>query len=153
MDEGLVKPKRLCPIFIYSLHNRHPVRNNFLAIVSKIWWWSRLHCEVLAIARACVQCQEAGKNIKTILSKTKSKPPVCTESNRDGASDFTGLFQNVIIPNKTLLVSVDHFPGCPGSEIFKKSSNRKSFGILNKLNSYKWKTKSDTIRSCDITLK
>ena len=62
MDERLVIPKMLPPILKRSLHYGHPGRDSMLATVSNIWW-PRLHREIVGIAKACQQCQVAGKSI------------------------------------------------------------------------------------------
>ena len=62
MDERLVNPKLLRAIIMKNLHYGHPERDSMLATVSNVWW-PRLHRELVGIAKACLQCQVAGKNM------------------------------------------------------------------------------------------
>ena len=58
------------PIIICSLHYGHPDRDSMLATVGNIWL-PKLHWEVVSLAKACAQCQQAGKDIKPILRENK----------------------------------------------------------------------------------
>ena len=63
-----VHPKTLRPEIIRSLHYGHPGRDTMLATVSNICW-PRLHRKVVSLAKTCPQCQQAGKNIKTVMKQ------------------------------------------------------------------------------------
>ena len=67
-DELLVFPKALRLVFIRSLDYGHPGRDTMLATVS-IVWWPRFHREVVSLPKTCSQCQQAGKNIKTVIKQ------------------------------------------------------------------------------------
>ena len=132
MDERLVIPKALKTIIIRSLHYGHPGRDAMLAVVSNVWW-PRLHREVIGIARACPQCQQAGKNIKPLMrQKEIGKLPRATEHNQEIAIDFAGPFQNAISARKYLLVSIDHHTGWPDAKFLRKPTTEKVIEFLKK---------------------
>ena len=92
MDERLVIPKNLRPIIIRSLHYGHPGRDAMLATISNVWW-SRLHREVVTIARDCPQGQECGTKVKMLLrQKQIGKFPKSKKCNQKTAIDFAGPF-------------------------------------------------------------
>ena len=91
MDERLVIPKALRQSIIRSLHYGHPGRDTMLATVSNVWW-PRLHREAVNLAKTSPQCQNAGKNIKSLLTqKQVGKLPTVSELNQEIAIDFAGL--------------------------------------------------------------
>ena len=103
MDERLVVSKVLRQIILRSLHYGHPGRDSMLSTVSNVWW-SRLHPNVVRIARTCPQCQTAGKIIKALLKQNQiGELPKCTEGNQEIAIDFAGPFQNTIGAQKYYL--------------------------------------------------
>ena len=129
MDERLFIPKTLRPIIMRSLHYRHPGRDSMLATISN-FWWPRLHREVVAIARTCPQCSQAGKNIKTLLSQNQvGELPECQENNQEIAIAFVGPFQNAA-KVKCLLVSIDHYSGWPESKFSGKPTTERVIEFL-----------------------
>ena len=117
MDERLVIPKLLRPIIMRSMHYGHPGHESMLATVSNVWW-PRLHREVVGIARACQQCQVAGKNIKPLLTQNQirklpkiveNNQDIAVENNQEIAIDSAGPLQNANKANKILIVSIDLF--------------------------------------------
>ena len=132
MDERLVIPKVLRPIILRSLHYGHPGRDSMLATVSNVWW-PRLHREKVGIAQTCQQCKTAGKNTNPILRQSQiGKIPVSLEKNQEIAIDFAGLFQNAIIAQKYLLVSIDHFTGLPNAKFLQKPNTEKVIEFFQK---------------------
>ena len=105
---------------MHSLHYGHPGRDSKLATVSKVWR-PKLQKEVVLLAKNCLQCSEAGKNVKTVSrQKHVGKLPSCSETNQDVDIDFAGQFQNAINARKYLLVSLEHFPGWPEAKVLSK---------------------------------
>ena len=120
MDERLVVSKVLRPIFLRSLHYRHPGRDRMLSTVSNVWW-PRLHREVVGIAKSCPQFQTAGENLESILKQKQiGKLSKSTEANQELAIIFEGPFQSAIWAKKYLLVSNDHFTAWPEANFLRK---------------------------------
>ena len=70
-------------------------------------WWPRLQGEEATIAR---ECEESGKNVKTLLrQKQVGKLPENEDNIQQTAKNFTGSFQNAIQAKRHLLISLDHF--------------------------------------------
>ena len=132
MDERLVIPKALRQIIIRSLHYGHPGRDTMLATVSNVWW-PRLHREVVNLAKSCPQCQNAGKNIKPLLTQKQfGKLPKVSEINQEIAIDFAGPFKNAPAAKQYLLVSVDHLSGWPEAKFLRKPTTEKVIEFLKK---------------------
>ena len=132
MDERLVIPKALRQIIIRSLHYGHPGRDTMLATVSNVWW-PRLHREVVNLAKSCPQCQNAGKNIKPLLTQKQfGKLPKASEINQEIAIDFAGPFKNAPAAKQYLLVSVDHLSGWPEAKFLRKPTTEKVIEFLKK---------------------
>ena len=130
MDERLVIPKALRQIIIRSLQYGHPRRDTMLATVSNVWW-PRLHREVVNLAKTCPQCQNAGKNIKPLLTqKQVGKLPTVSELNQEIAIDFAGPFKNAPAAKQYLLVSIDHLSGWPKAKFLRKPTTEKVFEFL-----------------------
>ena len=130
MDERLVIPKNLRIIIIRSLHYGHPGKDSMMATVSNVWS-PRLHREVVSLTQTCKQCQQAGKNIKPLLRQNQvGKLPKCTEVTQEIAIDFAGPFQNASQAKKYLLVSTDHFSGCPEAKFSPKPTIEKVMEFL-----------------------
>ena len=105
-----------------------------LATISNVWW-PKLHREVVAIAKNCPQCNEAGKNIEPVLrQKQIGKLPTCTETIQEIAIDFVGPFRNAQNDRKYLLLSVDHYSGSPETNFLRKPTTE---NVIEFLQEYK----------------
>ena len=87
VDEKLVIPEELRKPIFRSLHWGHPGSDAMLQAVAEIWW-PRIHRDVVLLAQSCNQCQQAGKNLKTIIPQSKfGKLPAAENHNDEIALD------------------------------------------------------------------
>ena len=101
-----------------------------MATVSNVWW-SRLHREVVSLARTCKQCQQVGMNIKPLLRQNQARNlPKCTDVNQEIAIDFALPFENARKDKKYILVSIDHFSGWPEAKFLPKPTTEKVMELL-----------------------
>ena len=72
-------------------------------------WWPQIHRDVVLLAKSCTQCQNAGKNLKTIQKQTEYRKIRAAENHHDEtAIDFAVPFKIAPDNKKNLLVSTDH---------------------------------------------
>ena len=94
VHERLVIPEELRQPIFRSLHLGHPGRDAMLQAVADIWW-PQIHCEIVLLAQTCNQCQQPGKNLKTLLPQTNyGKLPEAENNNDELALDFAGPFKS-----------------------------------------------------------
>ena len=100
IDEKLVIPEELQKPIFRRLHWGHPGRDSMLQAVAGIWW-PRIHRDIVLLAQSCSQCQQAGKNLKTLKTQSKfGKLPAADAHNDELAIEFAGLFQVAQKPKK-----------------------------------------------------
>ena len=93
MNERLVVPKIKRPVSKSSFQCGHPGKKSMLATVSNVWW-PKVHREVVAIAKNCPRCSEAGKNTKNVLcQKLDGKLPTAQKTTKKLPSLFRGRFR------------------------------------------------------------
>ena len=108
MDNRLVIPKNMRENALRAIHFGHAGRDAMLREAADVWW-PRVHREIVEKAKNCVQCQQAGKNLKCLKSQKEiGKIPESTEPNEEIALDFAGPFQNATQKKKYLIVLVDN---------------------------------------------
>ena len=108
MDNRLVIPKNMRENALRAIHFGHAGRDAMLREAVDVWW-PRVHREIVEKAKNCVQCQQAGKNLKCLKSQKEiGKIPESTEPNEEIALDFAGPFQNATQKKKYLIVLVDN---------------------------------------------
>ena len=108
MDNRLVISKNMRENVLRAIHFGHAGRDAMLKEAADIWWPS-VHRKVVKKAKNCLQCQQAGKNLKCVKSQNEfGKVPESIEPNEEIALDFAGPFQNANQKKKYLLVSVDN---------------------------------------------
>ena len=82
MNERLVVPKVKRPVITRSFQYDHHGKKSMLATVSNVWW-PKVNREIVANAKNCPQCSEAGKNTKSGLwQKLDGKLPTARETTK-----------------------------------------------------------------------
>ena len=108
-----------------SIHSGHAGRDAMLGSVDEMWW-PQINRQIVACAKLCKNCQEAGKNIKTIKTQKqfgKIRKP--KQVNEEIAIDFMGLFAGA--PEKKVhFSSHQSFFGVPHPKVRKKLWNKRS---------------------------
>ena len=109
----------------------HPGRDALLHAVADIWW-PQLHREIVLLAQTCQQCQQSGKNLKTLLPQTKyGKLPAADNVNDELALDFAGPFKFASKNKQYLLVAVDHKTSWPSAKFTSRATAEKVITFLN----------------------
>ena len=81
MDQRLVIPKDMRENVLRAIHFGHAGRDTMLREASDVWW-PRIHREIIEKAKNCVECQNAGKNLKCLKSqKDFGKMPEANQPN------------------------------------------------------------------------
>ena len=105
-----------------SLHKGHPGRDAMLASVDEVWW-PQIHRQIVALAMTCKNCQNAGKNIKTLKRQGEfGKLKQAEKPNEEIALDFMGPFKNAPEGRKYILVALDHFSAYPTLKFVNSTS-------------------------------
>ena len=130
MDQILVIPKDLRENVLRAIHFGHAGRDAMLRETSDVWW-PRIHREIIEKAKNCVECQNAGKNLKCLkCQKNFGKIPETNQPNDEISLDFTGPFQNARKQKKYLLVSNDNNSGWPDAMFLPNPTAEKVIEFL-----------------------
>ena len=131
VDERLVIPEELRQPIFRSLHWGHPGRDAMLQAVADIWW-PQIHREIVLLAQTCNQCQQSGKNLKTLLPQTNyGKLPEAKKFNDELALDFAGPFKSASKNKQCLLVAIDHKTNWPSAKFTSRPTAEKVTTFLN----------------------
>ena len=104
----------------------HRGRDSMLQAVADIWW-PRIHRDIVLLAQSCPQCQQAGKNLKTLKTQSKfGKLPAADAHNDEIAMDIAGPFQLAPKTKKYLIVSIDHKTNWPNAAFVAKLPQNES---------------------------
>ena len=124
VEEKLVIPEELrVPIF-RKLHWGHPGRDVMIQAVADIWW-PQIHRDVVILAKSCTQCQNAGKNIKTIQKQAEyGTIPAAENHNDEIAINFAGPFKVAPVNKKYMLVSIDQKTNCPDARFMRRPTTQ-----------------------------
>ena len=130
LDERLIIPEELQKPIFRSLHWGHPGRDAMLGAVADIWW-PHIHRDIVLLAQTCPNCQNAGKNLKTLKSQNEyGKITAAAEHNDEIAIDFAGPFANAADKKKYLLVAIDQKTGWPSAMFLRKPNTEKVIEFL-----------------------
>ena len=81
--------------------------------------------------RECPQCQESGKNVKSLLrQKQLGKLPESKEIKQEIAIDFTGPFQNAIQAERYPILSIYYFSEWPEAKFSRKPITETVINVL-----------------------
>ena len=131
VDERLVIPEELRRPIFRSLHWGHPGQDAMLQAVADIWW-PQIHREIVLLAQKCNQCQQSGKNLKTLLPQTNyGKLPEAEKINDELALDFAGPFKSTSKNKQYLLVAIDHKTNWPCAKFTSRPPAEKVTSFLN----------------------
>ena len=109
----------------------HPGRDVMIQSVADIWW-PQIHRDLVLLAKSCTQCQNAGKNLKTIHKQTEyGKRHAADNHNDEIAIGFAGPFEIAPDTKKYLLVSIDHKTNWPDGKFLRKPTTDKVIEFLN----------------------
>ena len=105
-----------------SIHSGHPGRDAMLGPVDEVWW-PQVHRQIVASAKTCKSCQNAGKNTKVIKKQSEfGTIQKVKQVNEEVALDFMGPFAGAAETKKYLLVAIDHFFAYPTLKFVKNTA-------------------------------
>ena len=131
-ENRLVIPRDMRQAVLNSIHSGHPGRDAVLGSVDEIWW-PQIHRQIVAIAKACKTCQNAGKNIKVIERQSKFGTIQKTKQvNEEVALDFMGPFAGAPEYKKYLLVAIAQFSAYPTLKLVKNIAMKEVADFLRK---------------------
>ena len=130
-DNRLVIPAKLRPMFLQTIHSKHPGQAGMLALAELVWY-PHIHSEILAQTQSCRHCIEKGKNLKPLTPKTKlGSLPSLVEPSEEIQMDFAGPipYKNNT-QNNYILVTVDRLSRYPHAEIFNNCDTNTAIEYL-----------------------
>ena len=130
-DNRLVIPSRLKQVVLDTIHHNHPGQAGMLAL-AKLIWWPHIHSEIASKAKACRQCIDKGKNLKSLIPKTKlGQLPSLIEPYQEIQMDFAGPipYKNTT-QNNYILVTVDRLSRYPNAELFHNCDTETAIDYL-----------------------
>ena len=131
VDELLVIPEELRRPIFRSLHWGHPGRDAMLQAVADIWW-PQIHREIVLLAQTCNQCQQSGKNLKTLLPQSNcGKLHKAEKFNDELALDFAGPLKSASKNKQYILVAIDHKTSWPSANFTRRPTAEKVTTFLN----------------------
>ena len=94
-------------------------------------WWPQIHRDVVPLAQSSNQCQQAGKNLKTIFPQSVfGKLPAAENHNDKVALDFAGPFKLAPEIEKYLLVAIDYKTNWPNAMFVRKPTAERVISFL-----------------------
>ena len=89
-------------------------------------WWPQIHREIVLLAQTCNQCEDSGKNLKTIKSQSNFGKLTAAEAfNDELVLDFAGPFKIAPKNKQYLLVAIDHKIGGPSASFANRPTAEK----------------------------
>ena len=115
-----------------SIHSGHPGRDAMLGSVDEVWW-PQMYKQIVASAKTCKSCQNAGKNIKVIKRQSEFGAIQKTKQvNEEVALDFMEPFAGAPENKKYLLVVTDQFSAYPTLNFVKNTAIKEVTEFLRK---------------------
>ena len=131
-ENRLVLPRDMRQAVLNSIHSGHPGRDAMLGSVDEVWW-PQIHRQIVASAKTCKSCQNAGKNIKVIKRQSEfGTIQKAKQVNEEVALDFMGPFAGAPENKKYLLVAIDQFSAYPTLKFVKNTAIKEVTEFLRK---------------------
>ena len=131
-ENRLVIPRDMRQAVLNSIHSGHPGRVAMLGSVDEVWW-PQIHRQIVASAKTCESCQNAGKNIRVIKRQSEFETiQKAKHVNEERALDFMGPFAGAPENKKYLLVAIDQLSANPTLKIVKNTAIEEVTEFLRK---------------------
>ena len=116
------------------IHLYHHGKRNMFEGAQDVWY-PYMYRSLAAKATYCQQCTDAGKNLKTLLSKGDvGKVPEPRETNECIQLDFWGPISYLNESKKYVLVATDRFSRWPSAMVTTTNTSDKNLKYLDKYN-------------------
>ena len=87
-------------------------------------WWPHINRQIYFHGINCTQCNQTGKNIKSIIPTTQiSELPALSEPNEELNLNFAGPLDNNWGKNKYILLCIDRFSKFPSAKSTSSTSS------------------------------
>ena len=131
-ENRLVISRDMRQAVLNIIHSGHPGRDAMLGSVDEVWW-PQIHRQIVASAKTCKSCQNAGKNIKVIKRQSEfGTIQKAKQVNEEVALDFMGPFAGAPENTKYLLVAIDQFSAYPTLKFVKNTAIKEATEFLRK---------------------
>ena len=91
LDNRLVIPACLRSTMLHRLHEAHLGQFAMKSLATQYIWWPKSYREIQVHGENCIECAEAGKNLKPLSNhNTLGKLPTVEEPNQEMELDFAG---------------------------------------------------------------
>ena len=131
-ENRLVIPRDMTQAVLNSIHSGHPGRDAMLESVDEVWW-PQIHRQIVASAKTCKSCQNAGKNIKVIKRQSQfGTIRKAKQVNEEVALDFMGPFAGAPENKEYLLVAIHQFSAYPTLKFVKNTAVNELTEFLRK---------------------
>ena len=130
-DGKLFIPTQLRKPIMNALHRRHPEQTGMMHLAN-LFWFPRIHREIVTLTQNCQPCIKIGKNLKPIIPKNKiSLLPPLTEPNEEVQLDFAGPIVNEQNKESHILASVDRYSRYPHAKVYLNCDAETAIEYLN----------------------
>ena len=83
-DDRLVIPACLRSTMLHRLHEAHPGQFAMESLATQYIYWPKIYREIQVHGENCIECVEAGKNLKPLLNHNNlGKLPTVEEPNQE----------------------------------------------------------------------
>ena len=132
LDNRLTIPKALKEAVIDVLHATHPGSWGMTELANRLWW-PFINRDLINKAKTCGPCTEFGKNLKSMIPKTKWSPmKPCVEPNEEIQIDFGGPIVDGQGREIYFLACIDRFSKFPSLKLYNNANATNVEHFLNK---------------------
>ena len=132
LDNRLTIPNALKGAVIDVLHATHPGSWGMTELANRLWW-PFINRDLINKAKTCRPCTEFGKNLKSMIPKTKWSPmKPCVEPNEEIQIDFGGPIVDGQGREIFFLACIDRFSKFPSLKLYNNANATNVEHFLNK---------------------
>ena len=122
LDNRLTIPNAMKEAVIDVLHATHPGAWGMTELAHRLWW-PFINRDLLNKSKTCRPCTEFGKNLKSIIPKTKWSPlKPCVEPNEEIQLDFGGPILDGQGREVYFLACIDRFSKFPTLKLYNNAN-------------------------------
>ena len=132
VDNKLAIPHIMKEPVIDILHATHPGAWGMTELGERLWW-PFVNRDLINKSKTCRPCSEFGKNLKSLIPKTKWAPlPRCSEPNEEIQIDFGGPIIDGQGREIYFLACIDRFSKFPTLKLYNNANGPNIEKFLNK---------------------
>ena len=132
VDNKLAIPHAMKEPVMDVLHATHPGAWGMTELGQRLWW-PFINRDLINKSKTCRPCTEFGKNLKSIIPKTKWAPlPPCSEPNEEIQIDFGGPIIDGQGREVYFLACIDRFSKLPTLKMYNNANGPNIEKFLNK---------------------